>query len=195
MKREIMSNWKAIPNYEDLYEVSSDGQVRSLGRVVGCISKWGTEAELNCKPVLMKPYTHDNGYKTVILFDKASNRKSRTIHSLVAQAFIGPRLKNLVVRHLDGNSFNNDISNLDYGTHKDNMQDAVRHGTAPIGEKNPAAKLSETTVLDIRNRCALGVTTKEMVVEFKMTKEAINNITAGRSWKHIGGPIRAAGTA
>jgi hypothetical protein len=55
----------------------------------------------------------------------------RYVHSLVAEAFIGPRPIGLEVRHLDGDSTNNAVDNLRYGTHAENMQDRVKHGRDP----------------------------------------------------------------
>jgi hypothetical protein len=46
------------------------------------------------------------------------------------------------VRHLDGDTMNCRAGNLAYGTHKENQEDKVRHGTSSYGEKNPRAKLT-----------------------------------------------------
>ena len=56
---------------------------------------------------------------------------TRTVHSLVAEAFIGPCPEGMEVRHRNGDQTNSRLSNLTYGTHADNMQDAIRHGTNP----------------------------------------------------------------
>lgn len=50
-------------------------------------------------------------------------------HRMVAEAWLGPCPKGQLVRHLDGNAGNNRVVNLAYGTHAENMQDAIRHGT------------------------------------------------------------------
>lgn len=57
----------------------------------------------------------------------------RFVHQLVALAFHGPRPDGQVVRHLDGNSRNNSASNIAYGTHLENYQDSIRHGTTRTG--------------------------------------------------------------
>lgn len=53
----------------------------------------------------------------------------RTVHSLVALAFIGPRPHGYEVCHNNGNPLDNRVDNLRYGTSADNKLDQVRHGT------------------------------------------------------------------
>lgn len=50
------------------------------------------------------------------------------VHQLVLAEFVGPRPTGLVVRHLNGNSRDNRLSNLVYGTAAQNAQDAIAHG-------------------------------------------------------------------
>jgi hypothetical protein len=61
------------------------------------------------------------GYETVVLFNE-NGRKSRTVHRLVAKAFIcnDDKLKNQV-NHIDGNKTNNNVSNLEWVTMSENM--------------------------------------------------------------------------
>jgi len=63
----------------------------------------------------------------------------RSIHRLVLETFIGKRPKGMVCRHLDGNSCNNKLSNLKWGTQKENIADAFKHGrlNSMKGNKNP----------------------------------------------------------
>lgn len=102
--------WKPVVGYEGLYEVSSDGRVKSLFRY---------KKEL-------KPNITRNGYATVELFkDKSSKRL--LIHRLVAMAFI-PNPDNLPqVNHIDENKLNNDVSNLEWITAKENMNFGTRN--------------------------------------------------------------------
>lgn len=103
--------WKPVPGYEGLYEVSDQGRVRSFARSVS--------------GRLLKPGKASNGYFTVCL----GRGKSRTLHSLVAEAFIGPKPIGQEVLHEDGTRTNNCVSNLRYGTRADNIRDAVKQGT------------------------------------------------------------------
>jgi hypothetical protein len=101
--------WKPVVGYEGLYEVSDRGRVRTVPRI-------------------LKPGTLNHGHLHVNLWINRKG-KTRTVHRLVAAAFIGPCPDGQEVRHLDGNPTNNAVENLKYGTRSENLLDRVRHGT------------------------------------------------------------------
>lgn len=101
--------FKDIPGYEDRYSATEDGIIWSLLR----------DRQLN-------PSLDSKGYQQVSLY--WHGKKYFLVHHLIAITFIGPKLKGLEVRHLDGNCLNNHVDNLVYGTHSENMYDRVRHG-------------------------------------------------------------------
>ena len=121
-----MEVWKPVPGWEDFYQVSSYGRVRSLDRVV----MRGDGVRQTVKSRLLRPHTEKTGYKSVALF-RDGKGKTRTVHYLVTLAFLGPRPANMEVRHLDGNPSNNFLENLRYGTSAENKQDTIRHGNHP----------------------------------------------------------------
>lgn len=104
--------WRPISGFPG-YEVSS------LGRVV---SHRGREPREIGAVV--------SGYLRVRL-----SRRDVAVHALVAAAFIGPRPEGQEVRHLNGNPLDNRVQNLAYGTHSENMQDSLLHGTHPSASK------------------------------------------------------------
>lgn len=104
--------WKDVVNYEGEYQVSNTGFVRSLKRK---------------KLHILKAKSNTHGRLKVEL--SRGRGKTYMVHQLVAEAFLGPKPKKLVVRHLDGNYLNNNIENLAYGTQKQNLADAIAHGT------------------------------------------------------------------
>lgn len=105
--------WTPIPSCPG-YEINRDGAVRSLRRADPCELKTWRNTQ--------------NGYLYLKLVVDG-RRISRTVHSLVAETFIGPRPIGKVVRHLDGDSMNNTPGNIAYGTQLQNFHDQVRHGT------------------------------------------------------------------
>ena len=113
-----MEIWKDIIGYEGLYQVSNLGRVKSLVRY----NKFNKRNE----DVVLKqnPYGPKLQYRQVQL-SKDGNRKNHKIHRLVAQAFI-PNPNNLpYVCHIDDDTTNNSLQNLEWGTQSYNLKQAV----------------------------------------------------------------------
>lgn len=123
--------WKPVVGFEGAYEVSDHGDVRSIDRTWTQVSRFGTLHEHTCKGRILRAGIGSNGYLTVTL----GRGNSRTVHSLVAAAFIGPRPDGCEVLHCDGTRTNNHVSNLRYGTRTENILDAVRSGTWVTAER------------------------------------------------------------
>ncbi len=105
------------------------------------------------------------------------------IHRLVAHVFIGPCPDGQEVRHLDGNSSNNHFSNLAYGTRKQNMSDAILHGTTCRGTRNEMAKLDIVSVRAIRNLYEQEVLNGAAIARvFEISHETVSQIIHKRRW-------------
>ena len=114
--------WKPIPGWEDTYEVSSLGRVKSLARTV--VRKDGITRKT--KDRILSPWTSGPGYPQVSL--KGNGRNSRHyVHELVMLAFVGPRPQGVEILHQDDCKTNNALSNLRYGTRRENLLDSVRN--------------------------------------------------------------------
>ena len=105
--------WKDIEGYEGLYQVSNFGRVRSLDRYVEYIGTNQTHKKMNMKQFkkgkILVPMLHKNGYLFIAL-----PKKQKSIHRLVAEAFI-PNPNNLPqVNHKDCNKQNNNFKNLEW---------------------------------------------------------------------------------
>lgn len=116
---ETEEQWRPVVGWEDLYLVSSHGRVRSLHKGRGV--KNSSDGILKFRSLIW-------GYPRVILTRKGKP-SSRSVHSLVIEAFVGPRPEGMDVCHNDGNPLNSHVSNLRYGTRSENILDAVVHGT------------------------------------------------------------------
>lgn len=128
------------------------------------------------------------------------NYKGRTylVHKLVLLAFVGPCPPGQQCRHLDGNPWNNNLSNLCWGTPQENGQDKISHGTSkrPIrirlkiskslqGEKHFNAHLTATDVMNIRTERAMGIPIRELAARFNVSIATISMIAHKRRWSHI----------
>ena len=117
----------------------------------------------------------------------AMSRAQGKLHRILAKAFIPNHDDSCkIVRHLDDNKMNNDLSNLAWGRPKDNSLDMIRNGNSLTGEKSRDAKLSKEEVVIIRNLAVNSSYTQNQIgLMFNVTKGHVNNIIKGRTWKHI----------
>ena len=142
--------WRPVVGWESLYEVSSLGRVRSLPREF--VRSDGVRHARPDRVLNVGPRANQT-YPAVSL---AADRSvvTRRVHTLVAEAFHGPRPEGNVVRHLDGNPTNNTVQNLAYGTQRENVHDALAYDPeAPISR--PCCKyghLLSGANLWVRNR-------------------------------------------
>ncbi len=104
-----------IPCLHGCYFIGSDGSILKIKEL---------------RPGLNRKKTH--AYYIMQMFDEDGRRYYATVHSLVAHAFIGPRPKGMFIDHIDGNTFNNDISNLEYVTPAENVRRAFASGRRKI---------------------------------------------------------------
>jgi len=112
--------WRPVVGYEGYYEVSDQGRVRSLDQH-GVDSRGRPKFR---KGVTLKPSYAGTGYPHVVL-----KGKSRNVHTLVMESFVGPRPEGMQVRHLDSNRANARADNLAYGTPAENQADRWLAGT------------------------------------------------------------------
>lgn len=167
--------WKPVnePGFEDVYEVSDLGRVRSKDRIIDCNGN-----EVHRRGVILRSSINkQTGYKQVIL-SKNGNQKVFLVHRLVAEAFLPKKLGCNYVNHKDENKLNNCVENLEWCTQQYNstynnlterrMRILVEHGyTKKVLIKCPqtgqikhcrsinyAAKVLHTSPVIIRNHLA-----------------------------------------
>ena len=104
-------NWKPVKNYEEAYEVSENGNVRSVDRMVMNKTKNGKDRPCLYKGRELRPHKRPDGRFEVVL-SKSGIVKTWGVHVLVAKAFIGDKPQNHEVNHIDGDHTNNHYKNL-----------------------------------------------------------------------------------
>ncbi len=166
--------WRVIPSHPD-YEASDEGQVRSWRGYAG--------VRLDT-PRLKAARLGTNGYLvTDLVSSPEGKKKTRSVHQLVAEAFLGPRPPGREVCHLDGDKTNNSASTLRYDTHKGNHADRKEHGTNNAGAKNGGAKLSASQVGEMRRLYRdLNVSTRTLAEKFNVSVSTAWRAVRGISW-------------
>lgn len=126
----------------------------------------------------LKPYIIGKGYLGFALRHDGETIRA-TIHAIVAEAFIGPRPDGCDVCHNGGDRTNNAVSNLRYDTRAGNLADREKHGTAQVGERNPAATLSDSDAADLRRLRADGLSLAVLGRKYHVATSTVSRIANG----------------
>lgn len=119
---ESTERWLPVVGWEGLYSVSDMGRVRSESRDV--VDRLGRTHRIAGR--VLTPDT--DVYPKVVLWNGPINCRCR-VHVLVLTAFKGPRPPGMLGCHDDGDNSHNSVSNLYWGTPRQNALDAIRHGS------------------------------------------------------------------
>ena len=144
--------WLPVVGYEGLYEVSS------LGRVKCCAKKlrtWYGERRSR-ERFLKKKLNSQTGYVKLVL-QRDRKLKHTNVHVQVLLAFVGQAPSGHEARHLNGVRDDNRLTNLAWGTKRENMRDQYGHGTRVVADKHPKSKLTPSMVEHIRTSPMTGV--------------------------------------
>ncbi len=160
--------WKDICNCKG-YQVSNYGRVKSLPKK--------TKNQYSYKEIILKQSSDKNGYKVVGI-----NNKTKKVHRLVAEAFI-PNPKNLPqVNHISGIKEDNNISNLEWCTCKQNINHAFKNELIKP-KKGKECWNAKNIILKKDNKILKFDTEKEASEYLEVGKSAISNVLNKRSKK------------
>ena len=171
--------WRPIVGAEGYYSISSLGRVRSepLSRPTP-----GRQ-----RGRLLSRCLDTKGYPIVRICLPEGPSKTRKVHRLVAEVFLGPA-EDRQVNHINGDKTDNRVENLEYVTCKENIRhcwETGLHGVEHLrGESNSQARLKEHDVRLIRTMhpyWSLG----RLARTFDVSKQAIAAVVKRQTWKHI----------
>lgn len=182
-----MSEITVVPGFPD-YGVMEDGTVwsRKIPGSNRVSNKWHEISGM------ITP----RGYPRVTLY-RDGEKTLWFVHRLILLTFVGPLPKGQETRHLDGDPQNNALSNLCYGTRKENAEDTVRHGRSrrgpdfgkPKPKEHGNADLTEEEVREIiRLRAEEGERGHRLAEMFDVSEATISMILSNKIWCHIERP-------
>lgn len=172
-----------INGYEELYEISNYGRIKSLPRTWVTGERFGVRSK---QETILKTSVQSNGYVRCVLC-KESIRKAYSVHVLVAGHFC-ENINNLpVVNHENSIRHDNFYRNLTWTTHQGNVIHGFEKGfmKGANGTKNPRAKYTDDQVIEIRRLFKEGCLQKEIALKFNCKQQSISKIITRQRWSHI----------
>lgn len=115
--------WKDIEGYEGYYQISNDGQVKSLDRYIT-----RSDGTVYFRKGKTKAQTYNMDKYLTVKLSKDGKDERIAVHILVAKAFVSGYIKGLEVDHLDTNRENNVYTNLEWVTHEENNRRTFERG-------------------------------------------------------------------
>lgn len=160
--------WKKVNGVEN-YEVSNTGKVKRLDTIV-------TRSDGQSYVLLGRILKQENlkrGYKRITFCN--NNITSRmSVHRIVAINFIDNPDNKPCVNHIDGNTSNNTVENLEWCTYSENE----KHSYSILNKLNNNRKLNSEDVLNIKNSACFGVNgnIKDLAFTYSVDVSTIYNI-------------------
>lgn len=170
-----MKKWLPIQGYEQFYKVSSDGVIVALKR------EWitGRSVLRHKEEHELRRFLKRSGYEHTQLTKNGVMRQV-AIHRIVAETFIPNPENKKCVNHKDGNKLNNNVSNLEWASYRDNNNHALTTGlrTNPSGKENGYS----VPVMIHMDRVLLGefASIKEASIKLGIDRNALYSIASGR---------------
>lgn len=123
-----IEQWKDIPGYEGLYQISTFGRVRSMTRT----QMTSTGFTQTIQERIMKSGLNKDGYRQAIL-SRSGIATTYRICRIVAKVFITEINGKTVVNHINGDRGNDNMNNLEWCTQSYNVKDGYNRGRKPMG--------------------------------------------------------------
>lgn len=159
--------WIEIAGFEGIYYISNVGRVRKGNKFLK-----------------LSPNKNRRGYCYANL-ETSSKRKNSLVHQLVARHFIPNPENKRCVNHINFDVSDNQVSNLEWATHQENMNHSKVHGrmASPHGEKGGNSKLTLEVVRAIRKeREENGTTYIALATKYNTNYSNVAHIMRGSRW-------------
>lgn len=168
--------WKDVVGYEGLYKVSNLGRVKSIDRRDRIGVFHGGR--------VLSTFAIPSGYLYVSLH-KNGNKINKSVHGLVANAFLDQPCEQLEVNHINGVKTDNGVENLEWCTHLTNMNHAVTTGLhTKFGQKKVLC-VETGIVYDSAVDAAKDTGANKANISKVCLKKPHCNTTGGYHWRFV----------
>jgi hypothetical protein len=163
--KERKEEWRLIKRFER-YKVSNNGGIYS-----------------SLSMMELKPVQQSNGYLVISLHYARNRFKIKRIHRLVAHAFLKNPHEYKEINHKDGNKTNNRVENLEWCSHRQNIQHAYDTEIIPIRD---GKVFSIEDIKAIKRLLAKGeLKNKEIAALYNTSADYITKIKRGDKWRRV----------
>lgn len=181
----MTEEWRDVVGFEDRYEVSNLGRVRSKAYWKSGRNNNGPFKYLTT-PKLLKFFQNEDGYLRVKL-QLDGLKESWLVHRVVASAYLPqPEPDKTQVNHKNSIRNDNRVDNLEWVTPSENSLHGFAEGNhSVVGAKHPRAKFTDEDILVVRRRSAAGETYASIAKDYGVSYQAISYIARKLNWSHI----------
>lgn len=174
--------WYDIKGYEDYYEITKSGNIRSKPRRVN----FKINNTRFVPPKILSTRVNNRGYISTEL-NTNNIGKCVIIHVLIARTFIPNPENKPQVNHINGIKTDNRIENLEWCTAKENRIHAINTGLSKSfkGSDNYNVKLTKDEIYSIRERVKNHESQLNLALEYNVHVGTIHKIHKRITWKHI----------
>lgn len=117
-----MEEWRPVENWEDVYEVSNQGRVRSISRDI----EYSDGRIIHREGKVITPNKVNSGYYQITFYSHGGHER-HYVHQLVAKTFIDNPNDYTEIHHKDHDKSNNCANNLEWVTHHQNIVESVKY--------------------------------------------------------------------
>ena len=181
--------WRPVVGWENFYSVSNLGRVKREVRAV-THSNQVESFSMTYPEKVLKANPDSRGYPQVTLNAKHFGRKRRVarVHRLVAEAFLGNPEGKPQVNHMDSDTMNANVNNLEWCTASENQKHSWDNDRQErrLGEDNAVSKYSDSLVRVVYKLAKSKAWSQEKIGElYGMPQITVSNILTKKTWRHI----------